>query len=159
MRRTLRVAGSWCCLALCSSNILLWIASHGSYTQVMLSTPDGRGVVLGNGYGRYWFNAIDGISQPSRWGVRSTSHFEGSHFKRYRKNLLSRYPSGGFYGRNKMVVPIWLPVLVSGVLVVVLRPSPRWRFNTRELLAVTTLLAVLAAGIPAVLKLADNDGQ
>lgn len=41
------------------------------------------------------------------------------------------------------VFPLWLPVVGLGLVATALRPKPRWRFGLRDLLALTTIAAVI----------------
>jgi len=55
-----------------------------------------------------------------------------------------------------MRFPHWCSLLITGLLAILVRPTPRFRFTLRDLFAFTTIVAVVAGSFAALLRVAES---
>ena len=143
MIRTLRTVGFAFCLLLCIGFVILWGRSYSLY-DVLNAKPAGCGIFANSWRGQLEMSSGHSITQWSWSTLTAEEHramivsFQKSPFIAAARGLpVERRPRGfsahAIPGGRMVTAPHWFPVLITGILAVVLKVKPRWRFSLREM--------------------------
>ena len=140
-RRYLRIVFSVTCAIACVLLIALWVRSYWRCDGIYKLYKNGMvlAVASNNGGVRVLGEPRNSIVFPTRIGWKLRSQQVVAGFSNFR---WSRAPNIPY-----VVIPLWLPVLISATLAAA--PWIRWsnRFSLRTLFIATTLIAVVLGAI------------
>lgn len=155
MLRRIRIALACCCFALTVCAFTFWIRGE-HYADSLKLIGGGKEINLVTGLGRvtlaYWTPPAGWIELSARGCKVETAPVSGTG--RNRKNdpdfrFLWRLPDLAL-----LSVPNWLITVAAGVLTILLKPKPRFKFSVRELLVLTTFAAVVMGALITLLQFA-----
>lgn len=175
MRRKMQITVSYLCLTLCVAVVTLWAHSYVAYVNGVLKTGpqiywyadswEGRLTIFRAALG---FRDALGPAGKARTALYVTSTSEAREYEgrlvdsggillidRAKAFDLLAVTSNSAGGLWALRFPHWLPSVLFAGFAIVARPSPRFRFNLRDLFAFMTIATVTAAGFAALLRLAD----
>lgn len=155
----LRIIVSCFCLVLCVLFAALWVRSY--YHTDTLSTLYRKSIVsvlvrdhaISN-YGSmklYFITGGDPAWKTAKWDLSSSDYPPKPQRQWFRWN---KFRMGGARV-NTVTIPHWFAVLSTALLVIAIRPKPRWRFGLRELFLISTFGA-FAFGTLAMLMRASG---
>ena len=154
----LRIAVSCFCLVLCVLFVALWIESYNSYNSVYKRTLEGRPTfhiirILEASRGQIKLNYEDRFNEhyPTKWGLDRDEAFNFGGRKRTIGFGWSMGATSKFRYRS-ILLPIWFPTIISGLIAYVAKPKPRWQFGSRELLTLTSAVAITAGTFAALVR-------
>ncbi len=166
MVRKLRILAACFCFALCAGSFAIWPLSHSYYISGNHAPKSGTGthVSLGifTGVVRLVFSQIDGSWNVITFEPIVKAEEYKAAFKEHNVTYRDIRPDGycGISwsrtpGQLAMRFTLAWPLVVAGVLSVVLKPSPRFQYSTRELFALTTIAALTMGGLAAFFQYAQ----
>ncbi len=158
MVRKLRIVAACFCFAVCAGTLTIWPLSYAYYISGNHVPKSGTGwhASLGifTGVVRLVVSQIDGswnvvVFEPI---VRAEEY--AAAFKEHNVTYRDIRPDGycGIScsrapGQLFMRFTLTWPLVIAGAFSVALKPSPRFRYSTRELFALTTIAALVIGGV------------
>lgn len=155
----LRIIVSSFCLVLCVLFAALWLQSYRSTTAVILAPTNYPpplleiwGTHCSSGLIRLHYDPKQS-STKTKWiwyNIPASSNLQLSPYQnQYITTWKGMFGFGWSVSRfngdisRTLTLPVWMPMVVCGLLSVLIRSKPRWQFGLRDLFAVTTAAALI----------------
>jgi hypothetical protein len=161
----LRIIVSCFCLVLCVLFAALWVQSYRSCMVAILASINHLTPMAPED--EIWATSCSRgiihihINPPQRatktkwiWDVIPTSRVHADlQLSPYQNQYITTWKGWFGFGYSvfrmngqisrRLTLPIWMPTVVCGLLAVLTRSKPRWRFGLRDLFALTTVAALV----------------
>lgn len=159
--RRLRNVASLLCLTVCIVFVAFWVQSYDLYGAMQSRLTPTKAVAM------RWFQGgmtFYGINDSGRVDVSSLDrsfHFEPAEEYLAKLRAAKAMPNFPAYyqfsihsspGLFSVTAPHWFLVVVTGMLAVLSKPKPRFKFSLRDILIVVTLVAVVLGALEAASK-------
>ena len=142
---------AYACLVVCAGITACWITSYHSLIMFSVRLNDADRFQVNGERGQLawsWHRReIGEVRYTLGWKAIPFEVLNRGSSMRSRRVWPPEPSLLGFALRNEPtawrgIIPCWLPILITVALAAVLKPKPRWQMGTRDLLVITTLLAV-----------------
>jgi hypothetical protein len=151
MTQLIRMLVAYTCLVLVMVSVALWIASYFWLSIISYTSKSEERVAVSSERGQLqwtWSRWIPGVvTYPIYWKVMPIE--DNKHFMKRHRRVWPPEPSLiGFATRRDgrafpVVTPHWFPILLIGAIGFIAKPRPKLKLSIRDLLIITTILAVL----------------
>jgi hypothetical protein len=155
----LRTVAACLCLEICLFFSILWAASYSTGIQINGKLPWQRWFTMWSAEGGLYLGCSATLEdQPKPEWVLNQNPY--STWEKLRRFTQQHRTTSSFMGyslwhhpdRFGMTCPHWLPVLMTGAIAVLLRPKPRLNFGTRDMLLLTSVVAMTLGVVSAWIR-------
>jgi hypothetical protein len=155
MSQLIRMVVAYTCLVLVTAFVALWVASYFFLVSVSWRLNSDERVGMGGERGQlnwswhYWTPGE--VTYPIYWRVMPIEdHDRMMNRMMPRKRIWPPEPSLIGFGTWRsdresfyVVMPHWFPILLIGAIGIIAKPRPKLTLGIRDLLILTTLLAIV----------------
>jgi hypothetical protein len=151
MTQLIRMLVAYTCLVLVMAFVALWVASYFWLSIISYTSKSEERFAVSSERGQLqwtWSRWIPGVvAYPIYWRVMPIE--DNERFMKLHRGVWPPEPSLiGFATRRddrtfQVVTPHWFPILLIGAIGFIAKPRPKLKLSIRDLLIITTILAVL----------------